>query len=222
MRRPRVEVTSLGDVVVVIPCHFDRGRVQDILTQHLQWVEQTRSRMRRQREHNPDRYELKPQHVVLRAIDETWQVHYLDHPRVGLMADPVEQKLFLRDSEPRVVHGTLQRWLQTQAHHHLLPWLARISGESNLAYQRASVRAQKTRWGSCSARKVISINRALMFLPSELVDYICVHELCHTVHMNHSHRFWALVERNCAQWRAAESAMRRANEYVPTWALSDN
>lgn len=217
-----MEITSLGEIVVVIPLRFDRGRVSDILNQHLPWVERTRSRISRQRERNPDRYELKPQQIILRAIGQTWQVNYQDYQRRPLMADAVGKELFLQDDTPRMIHAALQDWLQNQARQHLLPWLAHKSRETKLDYLRGSVRAQKTRWGSCSSRKVISINRALIFLPAPLVDYICVHELCHTVHMNHSHRFWALVERNYSQWRVAESAMRRANEHVPVWALRDN
>lgn len=217
-----MEITALGEVVIVIPRHFDRVRVNDILAQHHQWIERTRARMRRQRERNPARYETMPQHIVLSATNEAWRVQYENHLECPLITDSRAQRLLLRNDAPHLMHTQLRSWLQTHAHHHLLPWLARISREVGLPYLRASVRAQKTRWGSCSSRKVISINRALMFLPPALVDYICVHELCHTVHMNHSRRFWALVDRHCPQWRTAESAMRRANEHVPVWALSES
>lgn len=219
--RPRVEISPLGEVIVVVPYHFDRERVGDILAHHHQWIERTRVRLERQRRCNPIRYEAKPEHITLAATGATWRVTYKEYSERALVVDPAEQRLLLRNDEANLIHIRLRTWLQTQADLSLLSWLARKSREVGLPYLRATVRAQKTRWGSCSARKVININRALMFLPPTLVDYICVHELCHTVHMNHSHRFWALVERNYREWRAAESAMRRANEFVPVWALSE-
>lgn len=222
VRRPRVEITALGEVVVVIPRRFNPGRVADILLEHREWVERTRARMHRLRERNPARYETKPRRIVLEATNETWHIEYAEHLECDLITDQREQRLLLRNDQPHLLHLQLRAWLQIQARHHLIPWLARKSHEIGLPYLRASVRAQKTRWGSCSSRKAININRALMFLPPTLVDYILVHELCHTVHMNHSHRFWALVERNYPDWRAAELAMRRANEHVPVWALSES
>ncbi len=61
---------------------------------------------------------------------------------------------------------------------------------------RVTVRATRSRWGSCSAENNISLSLFLMTLPPHLIDYIIIHELCHTVHHNHSAAFHALVDRH--------------------------
>ena len=73
--------------------------------------------------------------------------------------------------------------------------IARLSEATGLKYEKLSIRASRTKWGSCSGRNHISLSLFLMALPEHLRDYVISHELCHTVHHNHSPRFHALVDR---------------------------
>ena len=57
------------------------------------------------------------------------------------------------------------------------------------------IQTSKTRWGSCSASNSINLSVYLMTLPSHLMDYVILHELCHTVHHDHSDAFWALMDK---------------------------
>ena len=71
-------------------------------------------------------------------------------------------------------------------------WFAAKMG---VTYGRISIRAQKTRWGSCSSRGNLNFNWKLILMPPEILDYVVVHELAHRKQMNHSKLFWAEVER---------------------------
>ena len=73
--------------------------------------------------------------------------------------------------------------------------IARLSEATGLKYGKLSIRASRTKWGSCSGCNNISLSLFLMTLPEHLRDYVIVHELCHTVHHDHSPRFHALVDR---------------------------
>ncbi len=75
--------------------------------------------------------------------------------------------------------------------------IAKIASETNLKYNKVSVRATRTRWGSCSSENNISLSIYLMTLPEYLIDFIIIHELCHTIHHNHSPKFHELVNFIC-------------------------
>lgn len=68
-----------------------------------------------------------------------------------------------------------------------------LSQKYNFKIGRVSIRGQKTRWGSCSSKGNLSFNFKLMQYKKDVIDYVIVHELCHTKEMNHSPRFWKLV-----------------------------
>ena len=73
--------------------------------------------------------------------------------------------------------------------------IERLSRQTGLRYEKLTLRAARTKWGSCSGRNTISLSLFLMTLPERLRDYVIIHELCHTVHHDHSARFHALVDR---------------------------
>ena len=77
------------------------------------------------------------------------------------------------------------------------------------SYNKISVRNCCSRWGSCSEKKNLNFNYKIIFLPEDLLNYIIVHELCHLGEMNHSKRFWSLVEKTVPDYREMRRKMRK-------------
>lgn len=72
--------------------------------------------------------------------------------------------------------------------------VAYFAQRMGVTYGRITIREQKTRWGSCSSKGNLNFNWKLVLMPEEVLDYVVVHELAHRREMNHSERFWAIVE----------------------------
>ena len=223
-RRARIEVLPRGHVRVVVPRRFDPDLLSRWLETKRDWIERTRQRFLNVPESAPGAEEKSwelPGTVSFRAIGQEWRVDFAHEGvrRPRLRQDGPFQVTFVVPSDTSLSRKRelLRRWTDALAKDHLLPWLARVSAETGLGYRGASVRAQRTRWGSCSARHSISLNRRLMFLPPECVRYILIHELCHTAHLDHSSRFWKRVAGFEPGWKDLQRQMRSASQYVPAW-----
>lgn len=86
---------------------------------------------------------------------------------------------FLRKEAKRVLPGRTQT----------------LADKYDFRFSSVKIQSSKSRWGSCSGAKNINFSFYLMLLPQHLVDYVILHELCHTKEMNHSEHFWALMDK---------------------------
>ena len=75
--------------------------------------------------------------------------------------------------------------------------LEELASEHGFKYGHVSIRNQRTRYGSCSFQNNINLNMNLVNLPQKYIDYVILHELCHTIEKNHSKKFWELLEKHC-------------------------
>ena len=86
--------------------------------------------------------------------------------------------------------------------------VAYFARRMGVTYGRITIREQKTRWGSCSNRGNLNFNWKLVLMPKEVLDYVVVHELAHRREMNHSPKFWEIVERELPDYRERRRALK--------------
>lgn len=88
------------------------------------------------------------------------------------------------------------------------------AGRIGVSYGRITIRKQKTRWGSCSAKGNLNFNCLLMLTPERVQNYVVVHELCHRKEMNHSERFWKEVERILPDYRERRKWLKEYGDRI--------
>ena len=114
----------------------------------------------------------------------------------------------------------LQKWLHEKALEYLPRQLSGISIALKLPYKNVRIKRQKTLWGSCSIKRNINLNRNLMLMPTDVVDYVLHHELVHLKVLNHSSEFWRELERLFPNYKKSLARLKYfQNGRLPEWAL---
>lgn len=218
-RRCYIKVSPVGQVEVILAKGVQEQYAHQFITRHRDWVKKKLAKYADMRA-EPHLSSSVPERVKLTFTGQDWTVKSrLNQEKTCIVEAQSDSMLHLFfQTEPRA-QRVLNLWLQRKAQTVLPTYLARVSQDIGLPYASATVRRQTSRWGSCSSAKRINLNRNLVFLPSELVRYLCVHELCHTVHMNHSKAFWRLVHTFEPDFERFDRELNSANRFVPMWAF---
>lgn len=131
---------------------------------------------------------LQPHNGDKFLIKQNGREHILLYPAATNLHSH-ERQAWIRD--------VIKRYLRSRAKDILPERLQQLATQHGFAFSSVSLRDCHTRWGSCSSRGSINLSIYLVLLPDELIDYVLLHELCHTVEMNHSERFWTLLDKVC-------------------------
>lgn len=102
---------------------------------------------------------------------------------------------FKDEQVQKLLKGFLEKALRHEAHRLLPERLMALAKRYNFTCTGVKIFNSKTHWGSCTPRKSINLSLSLMLLPWPLIDYVLLHELCHTIEMNHGERFWNLMDK---------------------------
>ena len=198
-RRVRVNVHAHTGVEVVLPARAPERAAQAAVIELRPWIERRLALAREAREIVARRAGTAPylgRALTLVGQDGRTRVH-----RRG------DELLVPAAAAPR--EAALERWYRAAARREIEPRLAEACAVTGRPHRSLSIRAQRTRWGSCSADGRMSFNWRLLLAPERVLDYVVWHEVCHLEVMDHSPRFWRLLESRWPGYRADRDWLRR-------------
>lgn len=216
-KRLNLKITPSKGVQVVIPPFTSKLQAVEFLQQNVSWVEQHAHIWQL-----AQREVVMPDNIHLPVLNNTWMVQYdidASRKRARVLADK-QQLIYIGPDNDKLKQQKLQQWVEKQAVSYLTERLQFISDYTQLPFAQVSFRKQNGRWGSCSEQKNISLNSKLIFLAAELIDYILIHELAHTMHMNHGKYFWQLVAKYCPDYKQQVKQLRSVEKLIPKWYIA--
>ena len=115
--------------------------------------------------------------------------------------------------------GDVDRWYREEARRHIVAAVAGESGRLGVRPGRIGIRDPRTRWGSFSARGNLSFSWRLVIAPAEVLEYVVVHELCHLRELNHSKRFYRLLDEVRPGWREQSAWLRELGQELQNYEI---
>jgi predicted metal-dependent hydrolase len=186
----RVSVDPAGAVEVVLPRRSPASAAPAAVAELRPWIE------RRLRETSAVRAAIAARGATLPYLGTALAL--TPQPGRTRVHRRGEQLLVPGDAER--APAAIERWYRRAAAPEIAPRLDAAAQALGTTYTTLSIRGQRTRWGSCSARGAMSFNWRLLLAPEPVLDYVVWHEACHLRVMDHSPRFWALVRRHCPDY----------------------
>jgi predicted metal-dependent hydrolase len=200
-RRVRVNVHAHTGVEVVLPARAPERAAAAAVSELRPWIERRLS----------DAREALAR-VERSAADRAGTVPYLGR-RLELVSEDGRTRVHRKGERLLVPAGdarpALERFYRRAARSEIAPRLDRATALAGSNYQDLTIRGQRTRWASCSAGGRMSFNWRLLLAPERVLDYVVWHEVCHLQILDHSPRFWALVERHWPGYREDRAWLRQ-------------
>lgn len=204
MRNLRLSIASDGKVRVTIPAWASYNAGLDFANSRAAWIQLHRPKPTGMLSHG--------QHIgkAHRLIFETASVDEVRTRIAGSEIRVIRPATMMASHQEvqKAAHSAAVRALRAQAQKLLPVRLKQLAAKHGFEYASVSVKQMKGRWGSCDAGKHITLNLFLMQLPWQLIDYVLIHELTHTKHLNHSSDFWDEFMRHEPKAKVYRKAIR--------------
>ncbi|MBP9779544.1 M48 family metallopeptidase [Candidatus Gracilibacteria bacterium] len=202
IRSLRIRVLPDGSVIVSVPKRLSDAAIERFIESKKPWIEKALEKMRKGKE----RLVVGEGEILLFGIG--YKFVYEPHLKRGLFVDHLLHTI--TTGEDLTVATKLKKRYKEYAKDYLAEKLGELAQRYKLHYEKLYIRDQKTKWGTCSTKKNIGLNRKLIKMPAEIIEYVICHELAHLKEMNHSKRFWAVVEELYPDYK---EAMKRVKRY---------
>jgi predicted metal-dependent hydrolase len=196
-RRVRVTVAGDGEVIVTLPKKAAERRAAEAVRELRPWIDRRKAALAR---------------AAAEVAREPGTVPYLG-ANLRLVPEPGRERVHRRGDALLVPPGdateTIERWYRRRARAEIAPRLDAATARAGTGYKGLTIRGQRTRWASCSSNGGMSFNWRLLLAPEAVLQYVIEHEVCHLEVMDHSPRFWALLESRSPGWREHAEWLRR-------------
>ena len=210
-RRVRVTVGASG-VLLVVPERVGLPRAESFLASQSDWIVKRLEAWDRRK----PTWAVPVNHLLLFAEPIPLRIEASLSPRGRPLVHRSHQEIHLRVPGGRadLAVQAIESWMRKLAARHFKDSVGKWTAEMGVQAGSVSIRGQRSRWGSCTAKGALSFNWKALLTPPETVEYLVVHECAHLLHMNHGPGFWRCVARHCPNFLEHKDRLRQSGHLL--------
>jgi predicted metal-dependent hydrolase len=198
LRASRISIKiSANEVQLVLPKRADFDRAKQFLLSKELWIRNKLRSSRTTTDTNINIFGIAHE-IILNDINIKQPIEFRDNKIII-------SHVIAADKINNLIQFHLKKMFKTE----IEKYIKEKATELGLKYQKITVRDTSTRWGSCSSTGSLSFSWRLILAPKMVMVYVVIHELCHLSEMNHSHRFWRLVEQYFPEHKEARFWLKK-------------
>jgi predicted metal-dependent hydrolase len=179
-----MKMDETGKLIVKVPYFVNKKTIEDFINKNKSWIEE------------------KKQNVLERFREfKEWEKFFFFWEEYGLIFDEENNNIYfdglnfyLHKKHKNIVKEKLIIFYKLEAKKHIEKRAIEIAQINNLKFNTLKITSAKTRWGSCTSKQNVNFSYRLILAPMKTIDYVIIHELAHLKEMNHSKKFWLLVD----------------------------
>jgi predicted metal-dependent hydrolase len=204
-----LEINNRAELIVRAPIRASTQEIKKLVKEKMQWISKKRSEMmqresqrKKRRYVDGEKFECLGKEYPLAIRDNSNYAFYFNG-----------KELIVGTKYKPLIKDFLIFWYKKQAQKYINKKAAYYSNLMGIRYKKINITSAQTRWGSCSYTKNLNFSWRLVLAPTQIVNYVIVHELVHLIEMNHSERFWQNVAKIMPNYRIYESWLKE-NGYL--------
>lgn len=191
-----------GSVTVRAPMKMSAKLIEEFVVKHADWVEKKQAEVANAVPEKTKQYEAGERFLFL---GQEYPLEIVKTASKKLVLDDAFQ---LVESEQKNAEIVFRNWYRRQAEKIIGERVALFAEKHQIHVGKIRITSARTRWGSCSSKGTLSFSWRLVMTPLDIIDYVVIHELAHTIHHNHSKRFWNLVGKWMPDYKERRKRLR--------------
>ena len=208
-RNLRVRVTDKGEVIVTAPKFLPQFQIDKFIAEHADWIADKYEQARKKQ----SALTQERRTLLFRGKEYQFRLEISSSKNGVRIVDNIIM-VVAKNEDHTEVRKLLEKFYRKEAEKRFTDRVILLSDLVGKDVKTVTIRSQQTRWGSCSSRLTISLNWRLIMAPDFASDYVIYHELAHLTHMNHSNRFWQLVEQYIPEYKDAEKWLKKHHQLL--------
>lgn len=188
-------------VIVKVPIKATRKYINELVSSKKDWIEKN---LQQQKNKSLNKN-------IIKVLGKAYTLQVIENkPRNKVYLKDNYIYFEVKENNNEVIQKLLDKFYKEIAKDEVYAAMEYVKSITGLSPKEIRIKKLKSAWGICSSKQYISINQNLMAYSRHAIEYVCLHEVCHLKHMNHSKEFWKMVEKYMPDYKTAKLELKNA------------